>query len=617
MSIRILKKALGLLVADIVIIIGIFVLQFRTDSSIIKKSGNLQITLFQSESNADEVVYRNKLRITYNGLNFSFDDQNPAVVTKNGNIVPVKLEDCNQIDNLSYMLKFSEDVKVTFALASDSSDASLSIVSELPDGVSAFSIPFNYSTNVKVKKNEGNRIVLEGKKNSWRLSASSLDSGKFTLNKADHIATYSIYDETKRFSFDTVAELAIADESVFHKNLATFRDILISSYESSASEFNVTEQIAVSYVAAKADVGAYSDALEKVPSSLKKSSQRTYFSSPYFDTLEAMNQNLEKVVREFDKKIVEASVSKSLDIFTAANVSDFFIISNNTAGIKSILQSAAQSDISKATIAQVSGILRVYCKLTSFNSGYAKHLEPILESCIAKITSACKFEGNVLTISENDTFLSVIQAIETGIDVIKYGKLTDNEKLQKTGYVIVNSYLAESSSFDLRTLCNLYPVVAYENAYYPHFEKLNVDENGNLAWAWTCAKSIEYKRTSDGSIALDVDFPSGDTHYIIVKGIPQFSSIYIYNMAFRTDPRFETYNSSGYVYKAASQTLLLKSRHKSKIESIVLEYRATKEVEPGGPADVQNENGGAESEDGNGGNGTDGTSEATGGEVSL
>ena len=45
-------------------------------------------------------------------------------------------------------------------------------------------------------------------------------------------------------------------------------------------------------------------------------------------------------------------------------------------------------------------------------------------------------------------------------------------------------------------------------------------------------------------------------------------------MAFRTDPRFETYNSSGYVYKKSSETLLLKSRHKSQLEKVRLVYHA-------------------------------------------
>lgn len=123
----------------------------------------------------------------------------------------------------------------------------------------------------------------------------------------------------------------------------------------------------------------------------------------------------------------------------------------------------------------------------------------------------------------------------------------------------------------MRTLSNLYPVVAFSNPYYPHVEKI-YDSDGKKVWAWTCAKSIKLDRSSE-EYNFTIDFPEGDTHYVILKGIPQFNSIYIYDMAFRTDPRFETYNSSGYVYKKSSETLLLKSRHKTEFEKVRLVYR--------------------------------------------
>ncbi len=49
--------------------------------------------------------------------------------------------------------------------------------------------------------------------------------------------------------------------------------------------------------------------------------------------------------------------------------------------------------------------------------------------------------------------------------------------------------------------------------------------------------------------------------------------LYIYDVAFRTDPRFESYNSSGYVYLKESSSLLLKSRHRSRREEIRLIYK--------------------------------------------
>ena len=154
---------------------------------------------------------------------------------------------------------------------------------------------------------------------------------------------------------------------------------------------------------------------------------------------------------------------------------------------------------------------------------------------------------------------------------MRYGLSIDNDIYIKAGRVIVNSYLGESSSFDLRTLTTLYPLLAYDNTFYPHIQLIH-GSGKDVMWAWTCSNSIEYAKDNDGSLILSITFPLEHTHYIIFKGIPAFEQIFIYDMAFRTDPRFETYNSSGYVYKSDSKTLLLKSRHKSEKEDIVMSY---------------------------------------------
>ena len=570
MSIRILKKALGLLIVDIVIIIGIFVLQFRTDSNIIKKIGNLQITLAGAEEQDGDSVYINKLRVSYNGINFYCDDQNPAFVRKNGTEIPVRLIDWEQQDSLSCIIKFTEDVNVTCELASTEPDSSIAVFADLPDDVTSFVIPYNYSSNIKVQKAETNSIILDRKKSLWEFSAHSVVAGFAEFNRHDYVATYAIYDENHKFSFDSIMDLAIASEGEYLKTISAFKKNLISAFDSNQSVDNITEQVAVSYVAAMAENGSYKRALENIPDSVKKNRQRTYLSAPYMNNLEDMNATLEKEMKDYELKIKGSALSASMDIFTIPNIADFMYIQSDSSNVIKLLQAASRADVSELSLAQISGILRVYADLTKYKPSYAEIMVPVLEECIKKITESCNFEGNVLTISENDTFLSVIQAIETGVSLLRYGTIVQDEVLINAGHAIVNSYLSESTSFDLRTLCNLYPIVAYDNPYYPHLEKIR--ESGNeLIWAWTCAKSIECKRDA-GEINFTIDFPEGDTHYVIIKGVPQFSSIYIYDMAFRTDPRFETYNSSGYIFKKSTDTLLLKSRHKKRLETVRLIY---------------------------------------------
>ncbi len=574
MSIRILKKALGLLIVDIVIIIGIFVLQFRTDSSIIKKIGNLQITLETQKSPSGEISYKNKVRVSYNGINFVCDDTNPAVIIKDGIQSPVQLKDVEQTEPLSLTLNFTEGVKVTFELASEAPDSSLAILADLPNGISDFSIPYSYSSNMSIQKAEKDSLVLAGKRSLWELEGHAVDAGRFDFTPRNYVAAYSVYDENQKFSFDSIVNEPIASAEEFAKTIGQFKRKLIAAFQANNVESNITEQVAVSYIAAQAEAGNYLRAVETVPDSVKKSKQRTYLSAPYFNTLEDMNENLEKVLKDYELRISESAEKGTFDLFTVQKIADFIYLHPGQNTVLKLLKNAAETDPAALSLAQISGILRVYVDLENLSYAYASILEPVLDSCIERITEACRYEGNILTISENDTFLSVNQAVDTGIALLRFGKFRGDETLEKAGYAIVNSYLAENTSFDLRTLSNLYPIIAYNNLFYPHFEKIS-DSDGNKIWAWTCARSIKYDGNSDEA-SFTIDFPEGDTHYVILKGIPQFNTIYIYDMAFRTDPRFETYNSSGYVYKKSSETLLLKSRHKSQVEKVRLVYLAAK-----------------------------------------
>ena len=301
-----------------------------------------------------------------------------------------------------------------------------------------------------------------------------------------------------------------------------------------------------------------------------------------------MDNKLEEAVTDSNKAIRNAASSGSLDIFTTNNLAARLCISPDTSAVAQVLKNAAQANIENCTVAQATGILLTYTELRSLAPEYSAILEPALEECIIRLTAACTYENEVLTISENDTFLSVVQAIQTGTALLRYGLAVNNDVYEKAGRVIVNSYITENSSFDLRTLSTIYPLVAYDNWFYPHIQLIN-DTGKNAVWAWTSAKDITYEKDEEGAMILSIEYPLEYTHYVIFKGIPAFEQIYIYNMAFRTDPRFETYNSSGYVYKSDTKTLLLKSRHKSEIEDVRMSYTAPKPAPAPKPAEPEAE----------------------------
>jgi hypothetical protein len=67
---------------------------------------------------------------------------------------------------------------------------------------------------------------------------------------------------------------------------------------------------------------------------------------------------------------------------------------------------------------------------------------------------------------------------------------------------------------------------------------------------------------------------------MIIRGIRSFVRLQLYDMNFRTDPQFERYDSSGWVYIPQEQTLLVKMRHRTTVENIRIIYREEARPEP-------------------------------------
>ena len=504
---RVIRKAIGLLIIDVVIIIGIFILQFRTDSSILKKIGNLQIAMAKADDEANPDALQNKLEVSYNGITLHSDDQNSIKIIQKGEQVAKDLQLINyEEDSLQYTFHFTEDVDIIVMLSAEQSDAPLTVYADLPKDITDLYMPFSFAYNLKILKEENNRIVLEGKKQNWSINAAEIGNNYLHLTYADNLAHYTVYDETKKFSLDSLVTLASAEKQAYDNTVSTITSNLITSFKSSINDNSFTEQAVVAYISAMAQNGNYKTAIDDIPQDYKKSDSRTYLSAPFLNNLANMNELLDDAITQSNNAIKAAASSSSFDIFTTQNLAARMCIYPEKADVVTILRNVSLSDLSSATVAQVSGMMRTYVELKILNNEYAASLQPAMESCVERLTAACTFENDVLTISENDTFLSVVQAAEAGISLMRYGISVNNDTYIKAGRVIVNSYLGESSSFDLRTLTTLYPLLAYDNTFYPHIQLIH-GSGKDVMWAWTCSGDIKYAKDDEGSLVLTINFP--------------------------------------------------------------------------------------------------------------
>ena len=219
-------------------------------------------------------------------------------------------------------------------------------------------------------------------------------------------------------------------------------------------------------------------------------------------------------------------------------------------------------------MSQATGVLNTYLRLSSLHSSYADILLPSVEKCLKIIESACVLNDSLLTLTAKDVTISNYLAILTGNSLIRWGDFNNASEYSQAGYAIINSILS-LNSLDSITMADVYPILV-DNPFYPHNKVLSRTPGG-VIWAWTCAPSISYSAQAN-SATISINFPKNEINYIIVNGIISFSEIEIYGLSFHSDPRFESYNSSGFIYDDTKNALFLKSRHKSETEIVRLTY---------------------------------------------
>ena len=581
---KILKKALFFAALYAVFIVGIFVVQFRSDSIIRKNIRALRVTLSETENESGQSALKNSFQAAFNGLMFSADEKSPVTYSSgSGSEIPVRLISFEEPDPLSFALNFTDGVRLSFSLSDDSDSASLWISADMPQGANSVSVNFSPYSGFSVSELKSKTAVFSGRANSYSLIAPALSQDKISFQKNSKSAHYSVMTKRSEFNLDSINELAFASKDIYRQTLSSLSSGIINSFfAASQNEVNfgisIAEQSVISFVAAMAESGRYNEALNAVPESFVKGNRRTYLSAPYFGSMADLLPTLTMQVENLNNMIARAVQERSLDIWTVDNLAPYMYTQGNRGNIAILVTLPASMTELNLTVSQAAGILRSWAYFDEQNSSLAKPLEPVLELCAQRIVDACALDGEKVLLSENDAPLSVLSAATAGDALVYYGTLAKRADMEKCGYLIVNSYAGDTAGFDLRSMAELYPALVHSNNFYPHYLLLKTMESENV-WAWTIAKDMRYSRDENLTISLNIEFPVGLSHYMFVRGITPFLRIQIYNMDFRTDPRFEIYNSSGYIYRSAVQSLLLKSRHRDQNEVIRLFYRDVVEEE--------------------------------------
>ena len=571
------RKFFLLTIVYCAVILGIFMLQFRHERILNKNAGSLRLTLYENAAPGQEAVLVNNFQVAYKGIVFSGDNRRSVTeIAADGTRIPAVLENYNIEDNV-LDLTFKSGSKVSFTSVSSGENETLLVTALLPDSVSQILLPCRAGSGFSIEKNENLQIsTLASKDTRYAFSSLLTEENELAIWNASAPVSYAVYKPKTEITYQLLAASALAQESVFQSNISQFKagfmQAMNSKDKSSASEKEI-----VAFISENELQGKFSSIINPLNNSIN-ASHKTYLSVPYFGKLEAMNRTM---VSYNNNLLYKAQQALSKNILSAFEIDHLLLLlyhKNRIDLASKLFELASLEENSSPTVLQSAGLLTAYCDSYQYSFPSMRKLEPAIDRLLKRIIENVKFEENILTLAGEYEDYSQADVCRLGMALMNYGKITKKDEYTQTGYLLVNSSLTVSPVQESAVYADLYPILA-QNAYYPHL--ILLAQNPSPVTIWTTSPNVTLVSPEKNKLVLSIEFPVGESHYMIITGLHAFDKIQMYGLNYRSDKQFELYNSPGYIYDFESKTLYLKMRHKSEIEKVIFTYSDSAAVAAG------------------------------------
>ncbi len=569
MTNHIVQKFFRLIAVYCLIILGIFAIQFRNEILINKNIGSLKLSLHEINSPDKKNTLKNVFQVVFRGITFYAEAKSTVLFYDSNGTSEKGVLTNYEINDNTLSLQFDNTCEILFSVNGKDENENLYIHANLSENISKVALPCKPVATYNLESLEKNGFALISGKDSQFLLNSQLDKDNFLcLTQNDNYTSYGLYNPAANITYEMLASFPYAGKDTYDTIVKQFRNTFVSAYKveniPSSSEKEIT-----AYLAESAIQGKYKPAIASVNASFKQDSKKTYLSSPYLNNLINTNKTLVSYNNSLLYKIQQSIDNNTLEAFEIDKLISVLIYKNNLALANQLFSLPVLNEIQTPTIPQITGILNTYTDLFPLSKETAAKINPVIDNILDYLlTLFSTNDDETVVLSTENGDASVSESCRLAAALIRYGKLISNENIEATGYLLANSVL-QTIPKETSVLSDLYPVLV-ENDYYPHFTVLS--QGTTNITAWTCSPNVTLEKQGTNQLVLSTTFPVGDSQYLIITGLKAFNYIEIYGLNYRSDKRFESYNSAGYVYDKPSQTLFLKMRHKSETEKIIFTY---------------------------------------------
>ncbi|MGP1520438.1 MAG: hypothetical protein ACTTIZ_02860 [Treponema sp.] len=600
------SRILGFSLLYVLILFFIFFIQFKKGVPFYYKNSHLNVSgrYFTNKDEKQELLL--PVHITSNGLAIFITEQNPVKIKNDDDsITEVKILSYNMKDSI-FSLVFEKGSTLSFTTNdrriknTDDKIEALNISCRLGKGIKELYVPYKLTQNARLEKS-GNNFFIQYKNKTFAFSklqditTQQENTTPFILfSKNNTFISYHTHLTKESLKLENMITNDIASREKYENNLNECVGIFLKSLENQIRSRRHNEKTLVSLISENAKQGLFNKTIEDYPILLLPKNKRSFLSSLYYGGL-IENYKIKMIEDEEEIKTISSKLdNKDYSLFEHSPLIPFLANRGKYNLINDILDFVETIDEKNMTSLQLANILQLSIDYKNIY-GDERNIEASTKKCEKALLERLFAIDDMLYIYTRENTIDSLATFNISKILINYGDVFGNELVRGTGYLLFNSLYSFTqdpsffpSSFTIKQDENkkeglmandaliigadvLYTVFFPENTWYTHELSLIHGENRSI-FALTCAKDIRIKKHSDNMMVFDFTLQKGNTHYAILQGIEKFNDIKIHDIHFRTDPHFETYDSSGYVYNQETKTLYLKLKHRQDIETVELHF---------------------------------------------
>lgn len=586
-------RIIGLLVLYMAIFAGLVLLQFTKKTSFTYRNGSLVVSGFYREDIEQPILSDSEFLISgdagvfFQGIEFILaPDRGFIMKDGQGNEAEIVLEKMTSSgENIDFFL--SDGSVIEFNPHFTGGNQELRIVGSFNSNIEFIEVPVKTPRSAEIDEN--GILVVTNKDLVYGFNRAAMDTERkvLILSRTNPNAYYAVIPDAKSFN---PADYILAEAESINNYDAAVQRWLDQSYLvwGRLIQSNASEELAAAFLTESVRRGNYRPAVSAVPQSFLTNPERSFRSSVFLGSLDLGLRTISAAEREKLARISRLINEKSANLFREPHVFYELSIRNMTAFMDDGAEFVSTVDPASLDIVSVPGIFEGWRDWEMVRSTVDNPFERFLEQAFFVISQhIIKTEDGSGVFVQQENKIDVLYNILLGRILVEYGDASGHQVRAALGRSIILSVLklvdqagsvplsvtiAEDGSLQIPSAgrvnaYRLYAIFHHDN-FYPRAVPVNSVQG---MWAWTAASSVT-SIMENNVLDISVAFPSGETHYMIIRGVRPFSKIQLYGMDYRTDAQFERYDSSGWSYSVSERTLLVKMKHKSNIEHIRIFY---------------------------------------------